>query len=261
MAEEKSVSEKLDAIFDAFNKRMDAADEERKADKARLDAACSKLDAAEEEKKADKARKDAAEKQEGEAKAKKDAAEKEEKERADAAARKDAEEKEEKARADAAASRATDPALAARIAAIESQIAVIPDDQRSRFVDTYAKAERVTQAFGDSAGARRWHPGESHLEYRRQFLNRFKSHSAQWKDVDLTPFADKALDTVETQIYADAMLAAVSPASVPVGTLRESTRMDQTGRRIHEFHGDPEAAWSAFKYPTRIVTGWQTKFN
>lgn len=260
MAEkEKTAEEKLDAIagaIDAMGKRFDDG-------MKRIDGAMARMDAMEEERKADRAKAD------DDAKKRADAEKEEERKKADAKALKDAEEEEAKkkarddaARADAArAAAAGNPELAARLAAVEAQIAVLPEDQLGRYVETQSRASRVAHAFGDAAGARRWHPGEGLLEYRRQFLNKFKTHSAQFKDVDLTPFTDKALDAVENLIYADAMTAASNPASVPAGMLRMGTRQDETGRSIRHFHGDPESCWAPFKYPVRIVTAWQTKFN
>lgn len=136
----------------------------------------------------------------------------------------------------------------------------LPEATRALFVESQSKAERVHQAFGDSAGAPRWQQGESRDQYRRRLLGKFKAHS-RWKDVELAAISDKALDMVETQVYADAMAAATSPASIPEGTLRMSVRADETGRNIRTFHGDPEACWAPFKNPRRIVTAWNTKFN
>jgi flagellar biosynthesis GTPase FlhF len=252
---------KLDKILshlDSFKARMDAADDERKADKARLDAACAKLDAAEDEKKkADAAKKDADEKEEKEKadKAKADAAEEEEK------AKKDAAEKEEKAKADAA--RATDSNADVRrmIADMEKRLpANMTSADITLFTGAQRRAEKVVQAFGDSAGADRWANGETYDAYRRRLLGTVKSHSAQWKDVDLTAFGDKALDTVEAQIYADAYQTAISPASVPVGTLREHISMDDTGRKIKTYTGDPGACWDMFKAQPRLVAGLTVKF-
>jgi hypothetical protein len=51
------------------------------------------------------------------------------------------------------------------------------------------------------------------------------------------------------------------PAHVPQGQLAEYTETDRTGRVITRFAGDPDACWGMFKQPTRLVTGWNTKFN
>jgi flagellar biosynthesis GTPase FlhF len=256
MAEEKSVSEKLDAIFDAFNKRMDAADEERRADRAKLDAACSRMDAADEEKKADKAKKDAAEKEESEAKAKKDAADKEEAAKKDAAekeeaAKKDAAEKEEQAKKDAAArAAAVNPDYAARLAAIEAGMLAMPATgsgaDRKPYIDAQVKADPVYHAFGDS-GAPPAMRGESVDGYQRRLLSRFKQHSPKWKDKDLAKLDASVLDIAEEQIYADATTAALHPADVPEGVLRRIESRDSAGRmRAHYVGSDERAAWAQF---------------
>jgi hypothetical protein len=257
----KTSDEKLDAIashLDSLHKRMDSWDEERKSDRAKVDAACTKMDAAEEEKKTDKARKDAAEKEDKEKadKAKADAAAEEEEK-----AKKDAAEKEEKIKADAARAADSNSDVRKLIADMEKRLPTnMTAADVTLFTGAQRRAEKVVQAFGDSAGADRWANGETYDAYRRRLLGTVKSHSAQWKDVDLTAFGDKALDTVEVQIYADAYQTAISPVSVPIGTLRQHIDTDETGRKIKSFSGDPEACWGPFKATPRMIGGITTKF-
>lgn len=252
--------EKLDTILshlDSLHKRMDAADKERADSAKRFDAACERMDGF------DKARKDAEEqtkeqeRADAEAKVKADAAEEEAK--ADKS-RKDAEdkEKEEKAKADAAHAD-SNASLRARLDALDKRTVEMPEADRALFVDAQSKAERVAQAFGDSAP--RWVSGESLPQYRQRLLGKFKQHSADWKGVELAKLGDDALAVAETKIYADAWQAAIRPANVEGGMLREVTDTDRTGRKITRFYGDPEACWSHFKQPARHVTGWNTKFN
>lgn len=260
--ETNTTDQKLDAVLthlDSLHKRMDAADERDKkyADSfQKMDTVCSRVDAWDEEKKADKARKDAADK-EAEDKAKKDAEDADAKKKAeeDDKAKKDA--ADEKARNDAAAAaRAGDDDIRKSIADLNKRLPVeLPEAERQRFVAVQSRAERVAQAFGDSAGAPRWLQGETLDQYRRRLLGGYVKHSAAWKDIDLTPFADKALDTVETQVYADAYREATHPTSITSGELRMSIRSDETGRQIREFHGDPEACWAPFKQTPRLLVG------
>jgi hypothetical protein len=132
----------------------------------------------------------------------------------------------------------------------------MPDDERNKFVDAQAKAERIAQAFGDSAGAPRWLNGESLHNYQRRLLSKYKGHSTAWKEKDLARVHDSVLDIAETQIYADAWTAATKPASVEGQPLREIQTSDRTGRVISSFVGDAEACWGPFKLPTRRVTGF-----
>lgn len=257
---EKDIDSKLDAIaahLDSLHKRMDSDAEERKADKARMDAACARMDSAEEERKADKAKKDAEEMAAD--KARKDAAEKEEEEKAEKvkadAAKKDADEKEKKAKADAARADAN-PELRAQIADLQARISRMPadvtDEDRAHFVAAQSQAERVAQAFGDSAGAPRWLNGETVPQYRRRLLSKYKAHSADWKDADLSKIADdSALTVIEKRIYADAMQAALHPTDLGAGQLREIKRVDAAGRTISNFVGSETAAWAPFANPHR----------
>ena len=135
------------------------------------------------------------------------------------------------------------------------------DEDRARFVDAQVKADRVAQAFGDSAGAPRWQQGETLPQYQRRLLGKFKAHSASWKDKDLTKVDASVLDIAENQIYADAMAVAMNPATIGPGMLREEVQTDRTGRRITRFHGDPEACWGPFKQPGRRITNVRTDFS
>jgi hypothetical protein len=164
---------------------------------------------------------------------------------------------------------ANDSARADGIKSLEKQIAdlnrripvELAEEDRAHFVEAQSKAERVAQAFGDSAGAPRWLSGETLAQYRRRLVSKYKQHSPAWKEVDLSPFADKALDTVEMQVYADAMNAAIRPATFTEGTLIERIETDRTGRKISKFSGDPEACWGPFKQVGRRVIGFQSKFH
>lgn len=259
---EGATLDKILSHLDGINKRMDSMEEGMADSRKRVDAACERMDAA------DKARADAEEQTKEQERA--DAEAKEAKVKADAAAeeedkadkaRKDAEKEEEGKKAKADAARAdSNSDLHAKIADLQKRIPVeLAEADRALFVDAQSKAERVAQAFGDSAP--RWVSGETLTQYRQRLLGKFKSHSKAWKDADLRDFKDSALDTVETQVYADAWQAAIRPANVEGGMLREVTENDRTGRKITRFYGDPEACWGPFKQPARHVTGWNTKFN
>lgn len=148
-------------------------------------------------------------------------------------------------------------------AGIERQIAdlqrrippQITSADREKFADAHAKAERVAQAFGDSASP--WVNGETLTQYRQRLLSTLKRHSSQWKDVDPRKLSGRALDVAESQIFGDAWAAAIDPAQIPAGTLRMVTEQDDTGRKIHRFYGDPEACWSPFKSQRRVITHWK----
>lgn len=243
---DKTVEEKLDAIFDSISKRMDATD-------ARLDAACSRMDSmakkdsekeeadakAKKDAEDEKAKKDAADKEATDEKAKKDAAEAEEK------AKKDTAEAEEKAAKDAAAR--IDKAVADRLAAIEAALpAKLTPETRGIFVAAQVKAEPAYLAFGDSAGAPPPLNGESLDNYQRRLLSKFKAHSPRWKDKDLSVVHASVLEIAEEQIYADAAVAATNPANLPGTGLRRIERKDSAGRTVTRYAGDERACWSQF---------------
>lgn len=140
-------------------------------------------------------------------------------------------------------------ALERKIAALEKRIPVeLSDADRSQFIATQERAEKVLQLFGDAAP--RNMQGESLLQYRVRLANKVKSHSAQWKDVELSSLPDAALSIAEKQIYADATSVAMHPVAGSGDFLREIKETDQTGRKISRFVGSETAAWSAFRFPT-----------
>ncbi len=139
--------------------------------------------------------------------------------------------------------------LMRKIADLEKRIPVeISDADRSQFVATQERAERVLQLFGDAAP--RNMQGESLLQYRVRLANKVKGHSAQWKDVELSSLPDAALAVAEKQIYADATEVAMHPVAGSGDFLREIKTTDQTGRKISRFVGSETAAWAPFRFPT-----------
>lgn len=151
--------------------------------------------------------------------------------------------------------------LTARLAAMDSRIPVqIPEEARQRYVAAQMSAERVAQAFGDSQAP---NPllGETLDQYRHRLLIKYKPLSPLWKDIKIEGFAGDQLTPIETQVYADALREAKSPTRFVPGQLRMQLEPDETGRQVRTFHGDVEACWGPFKFPSRAVTGWKTKFE
>lgn len=163
--------------------------------------------------------------------------------------------------ADNAAPSANIAAMGKRIDGIETQLAAKPSEEEAgKMADAQAKADSVAAAFGDSAS--RPLQGESLLAYRKRLASKFQAHSKQFKDVKLSSIADASLfDAVEAGIYADALEAAKSPASVPMGMLFERTRSDAAGRKISEFTGHPSAWTNQFKAVKKSLTGINKQFN
>lgn len=234
-AEEKA---KADADGDKFNKLMTA-----------VDSLCSRMDSFE------KAKADAMPGDEMSVADKKVDAEKEaeEKAKADAEEEKkkaDAEEEKEKAKADSKES-----ALLARIAELEKlsvQMAgVIPrplnDTDYALMADAQAKADAVYSAFGKQAP--RALNGEDLLAYRKRLCVGMKSHSDQWKGIDISKVDASVFEIAEPKIYADAFEAAIHPTAAPDGGLRAVTRDTGTGHKITTFYGRPNAWMDDFRAP------------
>jgi 8-oxo-dGTP pyrophosphatase MutT (NUDIX family) len=167
--------------------------------------------------------------------------------------KKDAEEKDakmaDKARKDAedlAAREKSDGEVRSRIDALEKKVPdEVPENEEAEMADAQAKADSVYMAFGKKAPP----PlrGERSLGYRRRLIGSFKEHSPAWGKVNLNSLPAEAFAIAEEQIRADAMTFALSPTNAPEDTLRESVRMDSTGRRITTFHGKPDVWLSDFK--------------
>ena len=281
-----SMAKRLDSYEAADKARKDAeesakkeAEEAERADKARKDAA-----EAEESAKADKARRDAARKdrfgarKDGESDedfkkrfdgdedaARKDAMEDgcDETVAADRARkdRKDAETAEEKralekanearddaARKDAAALSAENADLKARLAAVESfmQSATrdVPMAERNALAAAQHRADSVAALFGERAPQ----PiaGEASLAYRRRLLDKFKSHSARFKDSRLDAADAGMIEAIEGIIYNDAATAARQPAQAAPGVLIPMQHTDPAGRTITTYAGDIGAFMAPF---------------
>lgn len=263
----------MDAIMGASGKldglgaRMDAADEERKADRSRLDETCARMDALapgrkdaaeEEDKKED--RKDAS-KKDGEGDKKEPSPEPKEPvgDKKDAAEEKSKEDD----KMDGARMDSVNRELADVRGMIERVTAQLPkamtDADRERFAAIQERADPAFQAFGDSAP--RPLEGETPLTYESRLATKMQNHSAKWKGKRLTAVADAdILDGIATEIYQDAIKAARRGAELQPGQLREHRRETGTGHIIVEFEGDPATWMDRFSGPAaRSAGNWNTR--
>lgn len=238
---EKEEAEKAKADSEKWDKLMSAVDS-LKADMDEIKGKKADAMPSEEMLAADKAKADAEakEKEEAEAKAKADAEEKE---------------KEEAAKADSERS-----ALLARVAQLESllvqtaQLTPKPlnDADYAAMADAQAKADSVYSALGKQAP--RPLNGEDLLAYRKRLAAGVKTHSEQWKSIDIAKADAAIFEIAESKIYADAMDAAIHPAASPEGGLREVTKDTGTGHRVTTFYGKPGDWMDDFRAP-RIKAG------
>lgn len=278
----------MKSMFDAMNKRMDAMEEDRKADRrrdaqSRRDAerepwmkadaaACAKDDAEEEGERekhkadgmdedmaADKARKDRRDRMD----ARRDAAESEEQKEKKAAdakrdaeekARKDADDKAEKERADAIkADSQTTSALAAALANMPKS----PNGpDYAVFADAQATYDVTYQAFGGRAPAPL--QGEQIIGYRRRLARGLQAHSTPWKGVDLGALPDSALMIAEGQIRSDAVAASRVVSDSADGELVKRVRTSETGHQITEFFGRT-TIFKRLSAPSMRATAFKTE--
>ena len=218
-------------------------------DKARKDARDCRMDAEEGEKKEGGesfkkwAEEEAHEPEHEKDKARKDAEEKERMER---------EEREDKARHDAQTRESADlrRQVAALTATLNTLTTEVPAGERDALAKAQARADSAAAMHGEEAP--RPIPGETSLAYRRRLLEKFKAHSAQFKDTRFDSADGAMLAPIEGIIYDDVVKAAKTTAQSKVGLLIPYVRHDQAGRQITEYYGDP-LAWMRY-----FMSGGQT---
>ena len=257
---------KIDEGNKRLDARMDAVEEKIREDSARRDAEekmredAAKCDEDEDERKdadedegadkpkepvADKRKDSASERQsEGYVEDRKDADE-------DYA---DAEEEDNHMADHAPISRAEAAALRAEIARLNSRApSIIADADRERFAVIQEQADPAFQAFGDRAPAPL--QGETPTQYKRRLGTKLQGHSPKWKDARLSAVADEQLlDTILTDVYADAVVAARRGVDVPQGQLREVVRQ-RGGHTIIEFEGFADSWMNSFAGNSQRATG------
>lgn len=121
-----------------------------------------------------------------------------------------------------------------------------------------ARADAVYTALGSRAAPPMM--GEKLQAYRARLARGLQRHSVGFNKVNLGEIKDQtAFDSIENQIYQDAMVASKTPETIP-GILREMVKPDASGRRISTFHGD-HTFISQMKRPSRRLVGINTKVN
>jgi hypothetical protein len=124
---------------------------------------------------------------------------------------------------------------------------------RAAFADAQTLAEKAYTCWGSRAPAPLY--GERLNDYRIRLLRAMQKHSKQYSKSDLEMIHDKAVfDAVEQSVYADSIAASSAPDSVQPGTLRMRTRTTESGHRVNEFFGQPQAWMDRFGGTRRYVT-------
>ena len=102
---------------------------------------------------------------------------------------------------------------------------------------------------------------EGGMTYRKRVLNDLKHFSPRFKDINLLAIADAdTFRAIEDQVYADADQAVRNPQTWAGkgDDLREVTEVDESGRKIKSFYGEPRAWMSYFSTPARKLGGIRT---
>lgn len=145
-----------------------------------------------------------------------------------------------------------------QIAALQKQLSAttrpLSSEDRDELARVQARADSVMQMFGDSATPPLH--GESPIEYRRRMAAKLQKHSTDMKDAKLDSIEGAMFKIAEDKIYADAQMAANSPAAIRPGVLIPHVSTDEAGRRITRFSGDMNAWMAPFK-----ATGAAFKIN
>lgn len=236
-------------------KRLDAIEEEKKADAAKADAAkadaAAKADDFPEDMKKKEEKKDA-EGCDEDTKAKELAADK---------AKKDSEDddKKEEKKMDAARADAVE-ALSVRNRDLERRLDELTlmvrrpmaDSHREELLSAQSRADEILIQLGKRAPQPM--VGEAPLDYRRRVVSDLKPLSPQWKEIKLDSFDEQAFSLAEKMIYSDAVVAAKRPTDIAPGRMREVRKVQPTGHIVTEFYGDSHFVKGFSRKPRRVAS-------
>ncbi|EFN1894348.1 NUDIX hydrolase [Escherichia coli] len=123
-------------------------------------------------------------------------------------------------------------------------------EDESSLAEAQAKADSAYSNMGRRAPAP--FAGEKSMDYRKRALIGAQKLAKKFSDVDIRSVSDSAtLAVLEDQIYKAAQESAQWAVENTPGYLTKKVRMDEAGRRITEYQGDPNNWLSAFKIPPR----------
>lgn len=125
-------------------------------------------------------------------------------------------------------------------------------EDESSLAEAQAKADSAYSNMGRRAPAP--FAGEKSMDYRKRALIGAQKLAKKFSDVDIRSVSDSAtLAVLEDQIYKAAQESAQWAVENTPGHLGKTVRMDEAGRRITEYHGDPNVWLNAFKIPPRLL--------
>ncbi|WP_097291558.1 NUDIX hydrolase [Escherichia coli] len=123
-------------------------------------------------------------------------------------------------------------------------------EDESSLAEAQAKADSAYSNIGRRAPAP--FAGEKSMDYRKRALIGAQRIAKKFRDVDIRSVSDSAtLAVLEDQIYKAAQESAQWAVENTPGHLGKTVRMDEAGRRITEYQGDPNVWLNAFKIPPR----------
>ena len=98
------------------------------------------------------------------------------------------------------------------------------------------------------------------MDYRKRALIGLQRLAKDFSEVNIRSISDSAtLNVLEDQIYKAAKADVDWAMDNTPGYLHKTVRMDEAGRRITEYVGDPNVWLSAFKTPPRRVAKFHTQ--
>jgi len=123
-------------------------------------------------------------------------------------------------------------------------------EDESSLAEAQAKADSAYSNMGRRAPVP--FAGEKSMDYRKRALIGAQRIAKKFRDVDIRSVSDSAtLAVLEDQIYKAAQESAQWAVENTPGHLGKTVRMDEAGRRITEYQGDPNVWLNAFKIPPR----------
>ncbi|HHI1423073.1 TPA: NUDIX hydrolase [Escherichia coli] len=123
-------------------------------------------------------------------------------------------------------------------------------EDESSLAEAQAKADSAYSNMGRRAPAP--FAGEKSMDYRKRALIGAQKLAKKFSDVDIRSVSDSAtLAVLEDQIYQAAKDSVQWAVENTPGHLGKTVRMDEAGRRITEYQGDPNVWLNAFKIPPR----------
>lgn len=137
------------------------------------------------------------------------------------------------------------------------QSSLADGDDEASMANAQSRADSAFAAIGKRAPSP--FSGEKAIDYRKRVLSTLQPLAPECRRINVRAIADSAtLAVVEDKIYGDSLKSYNTVIHSTKGYLHQTIRTDSAGRRIVEFHGDPNAWLSAFKIPPQLAGNFNT---